>query len=180
MCAAAGKWSLKIAREWSPSAMQWGRPIGEHEAIAKKIAFIAATTYALEAMVDLSSQLADDKRNDIRIEAALAKLYARRWRGRSPTSLSRSAAAAATRPRRRWPPAASAAVPAEQMLRDLRINRIFEGSTEIMHLFIAREAVDTHLAVAGELIEPGARGQRHRPRPGRRLLRPLAAHAGRR
>ena len=55
--------------------MQWGRPVGEHEAVAKKIAFIAATTYALEAVVELSSQLADDKRNDIRIEAALAKLY---------------------------------------------------------------------------------------------------------
>ena len=55
--------------------MQWGRPVGEHEAVARKISFIAATTYALEAVVELSSQLADDKRNDIRIEAALAKLY---------------------------------------------------------------------------------------------------------
>ena len=66
---------LKIAREWSRERVQWGRPVGEHEAVAKKIAFIAATTYALEAVVELSSQLADDHRNDIRIEAALAKLY---------------------------------------------------------------------------------------------------------
>ncbi|MGO8958985.1 MAG: acyl-CoA dehydrogenase family protein, partial [Streptosporangiaceae bacterium] len=59
-CAAAGKLALKIARDWSRERVQWGRPVGEHEAVAKKISFIAATTYALEAVVELSSQLADD------------------------------------------------------------------------------------------------------------------------
>ena len=74
-CAAAGKLALKIAREWSRERVQWGRPVGEHEAVAKKVSFIAATTYAMEAALELSSQLADDHRSDIRIEAALAKLY---------------------------------------------------------------------------------------------------------
>ncbi|MEW2522767.1 acyl-CoA dehydrogenase family protein [Actinacidiphila alni] len=154
VCAGAGKWCLKIAREWSAAREQWGKPIAEHEAVGAKIAYIAATTFALEAVLDLSSQMADEDRNDIRIEAALAKLFGSEaaWlmadelvqiRGGRGFETADSLAARGER-----------AVPAEQVLRDLRINRIFEGSTEIMHLLIAREAVDAHLSVAGDLIDP--------------------------
>jgi alkylation response protein AidB-like acyl-CoA dehydrogenase len=154
MCAGAGKWCLKIAREWSAAREQWGKPIAKHEAVGSKIAFIAATTFALEAVVDLSSQMADEDRNDIRIEAALAKLYGSEMAWLMADELVQirggrgfeTAASLAARGER--------AVPAEQILRDLRINRIFEGSTEIMHLLIAREAVDAHLSVAGDLIDP--------------------------
>ena len=154
MCVGAGKWCLKIAREWSAAREQWGKPVAFHEAVGAKISFIAATTFALEAVVDLSSQMADEDRNDIRIEAALAKLYGSEMaclmadelvqiRGGRGFETAESLAARGER-----------AVPAEQILRDLRINRIFEGSTEIMHLLIAREAVDAHLSVAGDLIDP--------------------------
>ncbi|GIE86038.1 acyl-CoA dehydrogenase family protein [Actinoplanes regularis] len=156
MCVGAGKRALAIAREWSADRVQWGRPVGTHEAVAKKIAFIAATTYAMESMLDLSCLIADDARNDIRIEAALVKLFASEmaWqiadeliqiRGGRGYETSESLRARGER-----------TAEAEQMLRDLRINRIFEGSTEIMHLLIAREAVDAHLTVAGDIIDPDA------------------------
>jgi alkylation response protein AidB-like acyl-CoA dehydrogenase len=156
MCAGAAKWSAMIAREWSAVRVQWGRPVGEHEAVSSKIAFIAATSYALEAMLDLSSSLADEERGDIRIEAALAKLYASEMgfliadelvqiRGGRGYETAESLAARGER-----------GVPVEQLVRDMRINRIFEGSSEIMRLLIAREAVDAHLSVAGDIIDPEA------------------------
>jgi hypothetical protein len=157
MCVGAGKWSLAVAREWAGQRIQWGRPVGEHEAVARKIAFIAATTYGMESMLDLCCMLADDDRNDIRIEAALVKLFGSEmaWliadeliqiRGGRGYETAASLEARGERP-----------IAAEQLLRDLRINRIFEGSTEIMHLLIAREAVDQHLAVAGDIIDPDAK-----------------------
>ncbi|HCU51626.1 MAG TPA: acyl-CoA dehydrogenase, partial [Micromonosporaceae bacterium] len=75
MCVAASKWCLNVGRGWAANRVQWGRKVGEHEAVATKLAFIAATTYGMESMLDLCCMLADDDRNDIRIEAALIKLF---------------------------------------------------------------------------------------------------------
>lgn len=156
MASGSAKWSLKIAREWSRERVQWGKPVGEHAAVAGKISFIAATSYALEAVLRLSGRMADEGRNDIRIEAALAKLWSSvmgcviadelvQIRGGRGYETAESLAARGER-----------AVPVEQLVRDLRINRIFEGADEIMRLLIAREAVDPHLSAAGDLANPKA------------------------
>jgi alkylation response protein AidB-like acyl-CoA dehydrogenase len=152
ICVGATKYSLKIVRQWANERKQWGQALGKHDPVAQKIAFIAGTAFGLEALVDVSSRLADDKQRDFRIEAAIAKLYGseRAWeavdtmiqiRGGRGYETAKSLAARGEKP-----------VPAEQMLRDMRINRIFEGSTEIMHLMIAREAVDQHLSIAGDIL----------------------------
>jgi alkylation response protein AidB-like acyl-CoA dehydrogenase len=155
ICVGVAKWSTKIAREWSTERVQWGRPIGEHDAVAQKVAFIAGSAFGLEAMLDVASRLADDKSNDIRIEAALAKLYGSElgWKVIDELVQVRGGrgfeTAASLKARGEKP------VPVEQAMRDMRINRTFEGSSEIMHLLIAREAVDQHLEVAGDILEPG-------------------------
>ncbi len=153
-CIGSAKQCLNIVRDWANERVQWGAPIGKHEEVAAKLAWMSAHTLAMEATTFYASALVDQGGFDIRLEAAMAKLFgseagwricdeALQIRGGRGYETAISLKARGEKP-----------YPIERIMRDFRINTIIEGSTEIMHLFIAREALDPHMKLGMDVFNP--------------------------
>ena len=144
------KWCISVVRKWAKERKQWGASIGEHEAVATKLAFITSSTFAMDAVAWLTSHMADAKKLDIRLEAAMAKLFC------TEASCKVIDETFQVRGGRGFETSASLkgrgeiGLAVERMYRDARVNLIIEGTSQIMRLFIAREALDPHL----KRIEP--------------------------
>src|SRR4051794_12032108 len=151
-CVGLSKRLVEICRKWSAERIQWGAPIGQHSAIAGKVAEMAGQVFAMEAITFLTSAMVDRKAGDLRIETAMCKMWATEatWRIADEAMQVRGGRGYETAEslEGRGEPG----IPVERFLRDCRINMIFEGSSEIMRLFIAREALDPHLKVGGAIF----------------------------
>lgn len=152
-CTGLAQRCLEMSTRWARGREQWGQPIIRHAAIADKLSRMAADTFAMESIVRYVSSLVDkDKHADVRLEAAIGKLWGseKSWRIMDDTMQIRGGrgfeTAASLKAR------GDAPEPVERLFRDSRINTIFEGSSEIMRLFIAREALEPHLRIGAEVV----------------------------
>ena len=150
----ACKSNLKDLATWSTERVQWGQSVGKHQSISKKIANFTADTFAMQAMVFLTCSFADQENADIRLEAAAAKYFCteKTWsalddmmqvRGGRGYESADSLYARGDKP-----------TSTERTMRDMRVGRIFEGSSEVMHLIMAREAMDTHFKLVMPILMP--------------------------
>lgn len=145
---------LEMVRQWVRERVQWGVPIGKHEEIAAKVSNMAALTFAMDATTMYTSSLVDKGGADIRLEASMCKLFSTEWSWKAIYDGIQILGGRGFENAQSLQARGEKGYPIERMMRDARINTILEGSTEIMHLFIAREALDAHMRLSKDLLSP--------------------------
>jgi alkylation response protein AidB-like acyl-CoA dehydrogenase len=127
VCTGAAKTCLQLATDYARTRRQFGRTLAEFELVQKKLALMAAWTYAMEAMTTVTAGLIDRGLEDYMLETAMLKVWSteRLWTIVNDAFQIHGGAAYFTDR------------PLERMLRDHRINQIGEGANEVLLSFIA-------------------------------------------
>jgi alkylation response protein AidB-like acyl-CoA dehydrogenase len=142
----------RFSTAWGKTRAQWGKQIGQHEPGADKMSQIASASYAMSALSDYCASLSDKGDQDMRMEAAAAKMFNTELLWDSIDTAMQFRAGRGYETSTSLEERGEMPLPLERSMRDARINRIVEGTTDIMHLFLAREALDWHLQNAGTLF----------------------------
>jgi acyl-CoA dehydrogenase family protein 9 len=146
-CVGGMKRLLALATVQAKERRQFGRPIAEFGLVKQKLGEMVVNAYASEAVVGMVAGLADQGYEDYAVEAAISKVFATEalWRA-ADEALQIAGGNGFMRE-----------FPYERAVRDSRINRIFEGTNEILRLFIALTALNRVGVQLQELVQ-GVKG----------------------
>jgi alkylation response protein AidB-like acyl-CoA dehydrogenase len=136
----AMKQLIRLSAKQANERVQFGKPIREFGLIKQKLGHIVVDCYASESTVHMVAGLVDQGYKDYAVEAAISKVFASEalWRCADEALQTAGGNGYMTE------------YPYERIMRDARINRIFEGTNDILRLFIALTAMD---AVGAQLKE---------------------------
>jgi alkylation response protein AidB-like acyl-CoA dehydrogenase len=143
-CLGGLKQCLSLMRWWGQSRVQWNRPIGEHNLIGEKLCRTAAYTLALEAVMAFCGAWAN-KKGDLRLESAAAKIIGSEWYWEAVNELFQVRGGRGFMTAEAQRKSGEPSLPVMRMLRDARINLVWEGTSEILRVWMAREALSPYI-----------------------------------
>ena len=138
------KQCLSVMRWWGRTRVQWNKPIGEHTLIGEKLCRAAAYTLALDAVMAYCGAWAN-KKGDLRLESAAAKIIGSEWYWEVVNDLFQVRAGRGFMTVESQRKSGELGIPVMRMLRDARINLVWEGTSEILRIWMAREALSPYI-----------------------------------
>lgn len=123
---------IQLSTKYANERHTFGKPIKDYGLVKMKVAQMVVDCYATEATVEMVASLIDRGFTDYAVEAAISKVYGTEALWHSADEALQIAGGNGY----------MCEFPFERMLRDARINRIFEGTNEILRLFIALTAMN--------------------------------------
>lgn len=162
-CLGGLKQCLSVMRWWARTRVQWNKPIGEHNLIGEKLCRAAAYTLALDAVLAFCGVWANGK-GDLRLESAAAKIIGSEWYWEVVNDLFQVRGGRGFMTVESQRRSGELGIPVMRMLRDARINLVWEGTSEILRIWMAREALSPYIEQGLALF---------RGSPSKRLAAPL-------
>jgi hypothetical protein len=157
-CLGGLKQCLSVMRWWGRVRVQWNKPIGEHNLIGEKLCRAAAYTLALEAVMAFCGAWAN-KKGDLRMESAASKILGSEWYWETVNDLFQVRGGRGFMTAESQRRSGEIGIPVMQMMRDARINLVWEGTSEILRIWMAREGLAPYIE-QGLLLLKGTSAQR--------------------